>query len=85
MGEIDSDDLNSDGNFIIEDVGEIQGNNSYHVVKTSGGVDSTALLDGVIVTAGMATGPWQNASNVGGGLFIQNSYPLKKNLNVSGN
>ena len=84
-GDIDSDDLNSDGNFIIEDVVEIQGNNSYHVVKTSGGVDSTALLDGVIVTAGMATGPWQNASNVGGGLFIQNSYPLIKNLNVSGN
>ena len=84
-GDVDSNDDNEDGNFIIEDVVEIQGNNSYHVVKASGGVDNTALLDGVIITAGKATGPWQNASNAGGGVIIESSAPLLKNLNISGN
>jgi hypothetical protein len=52
-GDIDQNDINTDGNFIAETWSDIQGNNAYHVV-TGGGTNSSAVLDGFIITAGLA-------------------------------
>ncbi|MFZ1753801.1 MAG: hypothetical protein WBO46_07795 [Caldilineaceae bacterium] len=50
-GDVDGDDLNSDGNFISESVTDILGTNS-DVVVASNGVSRATRLDGVIVTGG---------------------------------
>jgi hypothetical protein len=54
-GDIDQNDTNTDGNYIAETTADIQGSNAYHVV-TGGGTDSSAVLDGFVITAGQANG-----------------------------
>lgn len=46
--------------------------NSFHVV-TASGVDNLACLDGFAIVGGAATGSPGNQTNLGGGLFINNS------------
>lgn len=78
-GDIDNNDVNTDGNFITETTAEIVGGNSIHVVLADN-VDSAALLDGFTITAGKAD------SNSGGGIVITNQSALSlKNLVVIGN
>jgi hypothetical protein len=58
-GDIDSDDTNGDLNNIAETDADLQGNNSYHVVKMDGSstlVTGTTILDGFVITAGKANG-----------------------------
>ncbi|MBA4373853.1 MAG: hypothetical protein C0402_13460 [Thermodesulfovibrio sp.] len=56
--------------------------NSYHVV-TGGGTDSTAILDGVVITEGNATG---SSSNMyGGGMYNDSGSPTLRNITFSGN
>ncbi|MBE2198860.1 MAG: hypothetical protein IAE79_09635 [Anaerolinea sp.] len=82
-GDIDNNDTNTDGNNIAESVADIVGDNSYHVVVGSG-TDSTALLDGFIITAGQANGTsfphW-----FGGGMYNASGDPTLNNLIFSGN
>jgi LPXTG-site transpeptidase (sortase) family protein len=82
-GDIDQNDINTDGNYIAEKTTHIQGNNAYHVV-TGGGTNNTAVLDGFVITAGQANGG-SFPDNVGGGMFNQSSSPTLSNLIFSGN
>lgn len=86
-GDIDKNDTNTDGNFIAESTFHIQGSNAYHVVS-GGGANSTAILDGFIITAGDATYNDQipdDARNLGGGLYNSGSSPALLNLTFIGN
>lgn len=81
-GDIDGDDVNSDGNFIAETAADIQGNNSYHVVRSSSR-NATAVLDGFVITAGQANG--DDEERWGGGMYNDDSNPTLANLTFSGN
>ena len=81
-GDVDHDDINTDGNFIAETWNDIRGANAYHVVS-SVMTDNTAVLDGFVITAGLATGPWP--SERGGGVFNSGGSPKITNVTFSGN
>ena len=83
-GDIDQNDTNDDGNFIAETWSHIVGNNSYNVVRGSG-VDSTAVLDGFIITAGRANSDGPGNLGEGGGIYLtSNAAPTLRNLTLSG-
>jgi len=81
-GDIDQNDTNADGNLIAETWNDIQGENAYHVV-TGGWTDSTAVLDGFIITAGQANG--SSIHNYGGGMYNSGSNPSLSNIILTGN
>ncbi|MFZ5820636.1 MAG: choice-of-anchor Q domain-containing protein [Chloroflexota bacterium] len=82
-GDLDKNDVNTDGNFIAETTADIVGENAYHLV-TAGGTDTNTVLDGFIITAGSADSAddWRK---YGGGILNQSFSPLLKNLVISGN
>src|SRR5574341_612915 len=91
-GDIDNNDINTDGNNIDETPADIRGSNSYHVVTmigTSTPVTSSTVLDGFTITGGQANGTSPNDS--GGGLYCHgeggghNCSPTLANLHFSGN
>jgi hypothetical protein len=53
-GDIDENDVNSDGNNIAETVVDIQGVNAYHVTNGAN-IDDKTVLDGFTITAGHAS------------------------------
>ncbi len=72
-GDIDDNDTNTDGNQIAESHTDIQGRNSYHVLKLDASLHAygpDTVIDGFIITAGQADGAWPN--NYGGGLYCAN-------------
>ena len=84
-GDIDGNDVNTDGNFIAETWNDIVGENAYHVV-TGSGVTETAVLDGFTITAGQANDPYGNWPHlVGGGMYNSYSSLALANLTFSGN
>jgi uncharacterized repeat protein (TIGR01451 family) len=97
-GDIDSNDTNTDGNFIAEVTADSLGANSYHVLTIGGAPGATGngiyttddtVLDGIVVTAGKADGAWPH--DLGGGLFCNGSgagklcSPLLNRATFSGN
>ncbi len=82
-GDVDQDDLNTDGNFIAEVSSDIVGSNAYHVV-TGSGADNSALLDGFIITAGQAISDDFNYYN-GGGMYTWPGSPTLNNITFCGN
>ena len=78
-GDIDANDVNTDGNHIAETWNDLVGANAYHVV-TGSGRDATAVLDGFTITAGRADG----TSN-GGGMYNSGGSPSLVNVTFSGN
>lgn len=52
-GDIDNNDVNTDGNFISESAADIVGSNAYHVVYTAN-VSHNTVVDGFIITGGNA-------------------------------
>ncbi|GIV82965.1 MAG: hypothetical protein KatS3mg051_2319 [Anaerolineae bacterium] len=83
-GDIDKNDTDTNGNGIIEKGETINGANAYHVVTSPGGTNSSAVLDGFVITAGRANGSsFPNYS--GGGMYNQSSSPTLRNLTFSGN
>ena len=82
-GDIDSNDT-TDANGIVASPLDINGNNSFHVVNGSG-TDSSAKLDGFIITAGQADGGGDFAR--GGGVYLGtiSSNPTLDNLTIIGN
>ncbi|MEZ4629516.1 MAG: hypothetical protein R2880_02140 [Deinococcales bacterium] len=68
-GDIDKNDTNTDGDNIANTSADIQGSNSYHVVVADGTITpitSVTLIDGFVVTAGMADG---DSDRAGGGMY----------------
>jgi predicted outer membrane repeat protein len=86
-GDISQDDTNTDGNNIAESTTHIQGSNAYNVVSNiSGTIDSTAILDGFVITAGKADGSPLQSTTVGGGVRLMNANsPTLANLTIIGN
>ncbi|MBN2391583.1 MAG: hypothetical protein JXR84_12735 [Anaerolineae bacterium] len=97
-GDIDSNDTNTDGNFIAETWNDIQGDNAYHVLYLGGvyghSITETTVIDGFIVTGGYANGisPLHEEDKVGGGYYsaiLTTSNvvcsPMLTNLIFSGN
>ena len=82
-GDIDQNDSNTDGNFIAETPADVQGSNAYHVV-TGSGTDSTAVLDGFVITAGRANGS-NFPDNHGGGMYNYGGNPALANITLRGN
>ncbi len=81
-GDIDGNDLNTDGNFISEVYSDTLGSNSIHVV-TGSGVDVTTVLDGFTITAGLADGTFGDGD--GGGMLTFSGGPALANITFSGN
>jgi predicted outer membrane repeat protein len=88
-GDLGGDDvIDIDGAVI--DPADINGSNSVHVVTTSG-ADASAILDGMIITAGDADGPvpagfpTSCADACGGGLVSVSGSPTLANLRFLGN
>jgi hypothetical protein len=80
-GDIDQND-NHGGDYINENASQIVGNNAYHVL-TGSGTNSTAVLDGFIITAGQANG--SSPHNSGGGMYNMSGSPTLTNVTFSGN
>ncbi len=86
-GDIDKNDTNTDGNNIAETTADIQGTNSYHVVRDiTGLLDSNAVVDGFVITAGYANGNVLQSHTTGGGIqLLSGSSPNFANLTLQGN
>lgn len=82
-GDIDHNDINTDGNFIAETSNQQVGSSVIHVVSflSSG---AAALLEGFVITAGTANGSGTNESHGGGLLAIANGLEVRSCL-FSGN
>ena len=80
-GDIDQNDT-SDPNGVVTDVADIAGSNAYHVI-TGGGTNSSAVLDGFTVTAGLANGTGIDVN--GGGMYNFSSSPTLANVAFTGN
>jgi len=81
-GDIDGDDM-TNPNGIVTLADNVVGENTHHIV-TGSGIDSTALLDGFIVTAGAAGSGFQQ-DHSGGGMHILGGSPTLTNLIFYGN
>jgi len=80
-GDVDGND-NHGGDYINEAASQIVGSNAYHVVSAAL-IDSSAVLDGFVITAGQANG--SGYDSFGGGMINQFSSPTLANLTFSGN
>ena len=80
-GDIDKNDR-TDVRGVVTDTAVIAGDNVYHVV-TGSGVTETAVLDGLIITAGQADGGVPN--HQGGGLVNDNASPTLNQVSFEGN
>ncbi len=81
-GDIDENDENSDGNFISEHPSHLNGINAGHVV-TANNLTATAVMDGFIITGGMASmliiGEGGGYLGEGGGVWIYKSSDIHLN------
>lgn len=82
-GDLGGDDT-TDPHGVVTDTSDIVGPNVYHVV-TGSGVNSTAVLDGFVITAGYASLTPPNIGGYGGGMFNWAGSPTLNNLIFSGN
>ncbi len=71
--------------YLSGNIGDIKSasDNSYHVVKNSKDVTSTAILDGFIIAAGNANG--SSLTSSGGGMTNENASPIIRNCVFSQN
>ncbi len=83
-GDIDHNDI-TDARGVVTTTANIRGSNAYHVVKATGGGQGTAVLDGVIVTAGKAAGSREVTDRFGGGMLVSSAGPTVRNVTFSGN
>ncbi len=84
-GDLDHDDIDSDSG-VVTDAANVRGRNAYHVVTSLG--SPSALLDGFVVTGGVAEG--SDKDGYGGGMYSDGSRftvgaPALANVTFSGN
>ncbi|GIP30807.1 S-layer homology domain-containing protein [Paenibacillus sp. J2TS4] len=65
-------------------LGDDDSDHAYHVFYHDGGVDETAILDGVTITGGRANGT-DFDNNGGSGMYNRESHPALTNVTISGN
>jgi len=82
-GDIDQNDINTDGNFIAETVEDIQGENAYHVLTAVHATSISFTLDGFVITAGL--GEEFGDEGEGGGLRAGHSNATLRNIIFCGN
>jgi len=90
-GDLDGDDADPDGDGVVESWQDLVGGNAYHVLYLAGAngvpLGRDTVLDGLIVTGGLADGP--SAGGQGGGIFCAGAWgecsPSLSNLVVAGN
>ncbi len=84
-GDIDGNDT-TDANGVVTDTANLHGANAIHVL-TASDTNATAVLDGLIVTAGNANGDGvHDPTYSGGGMYSsQGSSPVVRNVTFSGN
>lgn len=80
-GDLAEDDT-TDPHGVVTDTAHISGTNAYHIV-TSSGVIETAVLDGFTITGGYAGG--SDPHHRGGGMTNSSSNPTLANVTFSGN
>jgi len=88
-GDLEGNDENGDGNFIAEHYTQLLGTNASHIV-TAINLSSTTILDGFIVTGGMASslviGDGGSYIGGGGGVWVRESADMQlKNMQFYGN
>lgn len=93
-GDLGEDDKNDDGNFISETIQDNEGINANHVLFMDT-LSNTCILDGFIITAGIAAGIadtiFNPSHNGGGGILVyaggigKNSSPTISNCKFYGN
>ena len=85
-GDIEQDDVNSDGNFIAESSNNIKNSNSFHIV-TGSAVTTQAIIDGFTVTAGKANSVSGDPLDRGAGIYcgLNTSGPSINNVVFIGN
>ena len=81
-GDIDNDDV-TDADGVVVSAADIVGTNSYNVTIASN-TNATAVLDGFIITAGLANGGTNPVSR-GGGMYISSGSPALTSLRFRGN
>ena len=81
-GDIDGNDT-VDSNGVTASYTDIVGDNSYHVVTAGESIYQSAVLDGFIITAGLANS--SSPDNKGGGIYNLGGDPTLSNLILSGN
>jgi predicted outer membrane repeat protein len=84
-GDIDNNDT-TDVHGMVIDADDIVGDNSFHVV-TGSDTDTTAILDGFVITAGLANGGFVNpcGPSCGGGIYLDGGSPTLANILFIGN
>jgi len=83
-GDIDGNDI-TDPTGVVTNTVNVIGANSYHVV-TGSSVESSAILDGFTITAGVAYDANSiDPHNKGGGMYISNGSPTLVHVTFSGN
>lgn len=88
-GDLEEDDENGDGNFIAEHYTHLIGTNASHIV-TAMNLSATTILDGFIITAGMASslviGDGGSYIGGGGGVWVRKSADMQlRNMQFYGN
>ena len=81
-GDIDNNDV-TDADGVVVSAADIVGTNSYNVTSASN-TNATAVLDGFIITAGLANGGTNPVSR-GGGMYISSGSPALSSLLFRGN
>ena len=76
-GDIAGDDIDNNGDGIINDTNDIQGTNNKNVVIGEN-LDNTTIFDGFYITAG-------KTNSQGGGMYLNNSSPVITNIIFRGN
>ncbi|MDX9851675.1 MAG: choice-of-anchor Q domain-containing protein [Anaerolineaceae bacterium] len=88
-GDLEGNDVNADGNFIAEHYTHLLGTNASHIV-TAMNLSASTILDGFIVTGGMASslviGDGGTYIGGGGGVWVRKSADMQlKNMQFYGN
>lgn len=82
-GDIDGNDADPDSDSIAKEFSDIVGGNSFHVVDASQGNQFT-LLDGLVITAGSASGG-TTTEQLAGGIYIDGGALWLRNCQLLGN